>query len=1138
MGINKTHINGESWFKIENHDKMRPFFINIVSDSNHWMFISSNGGLTAGRKNNSYSLFPYYTDDKITESADNTGSKTILQVHFEDKVEVWEPFSERFTGKYQLTRNIYKSFNGNKIMFEEINHDLGLTYRYQWNTSNIFGFIRKSELISHSGAQYRVTLLDGIQNILPYGVEPDMQTQTSNLVDAYKKNELVKESGLGIYALSAIIVDKAEPSEALKANVVWSTGLENCTILLSSLQLDQFRNKQPVVQEEVIKGEKGAYFISTDLQLAPGASKSWKIIANLNLNHVQIIDLDQQIKDGVDLETRIDEDIERGNKRLKELIAGADGLRLTSDALKDARHFSNVLFNIMRGGIFDDNYQIEIKDLTSYLANASKDVLKRNREYINSLDDVLDRYKLKSLLKESNDPDLIRLCREYLPLKFSRRHGDPSRPWNYFTINTQNETDGSKILDYEGNWRDLFQNWEALAHSYPGFIDGMIFKFLNTSTFDGYNPYRVTKGGFDWETIEHDNPWSYIGYWGDHQIIYLLKLLEFYQMHEPDALTELFTEDLFVYANVPYRIKSYEEIAADPKNTIDFDEESDRTIREKVAQKGADGALLENSLGKIHHVNFLEKILATTLSKISNFIPEGGIWMNTQRPEWNDANNALVGNGVSMVTLYYLRRFLKFFEDLFSNMDLEQVYISDELLELFHELNEVVAEHKGLLNSAISDADRKKITCLLGQAGSRFRNRIYRNGFSGKKSAIKLDQLSSFVNDSLQFMEHSINANRRSDGLYHSYNIMSMEEDGISISWLSEMLEGQVAILSSGYPRFDEALKVLDALRNSSLYRADQNSYILYPNIELPGFLDKNYIPESSVEKSALLKKLTKDGNRQLIIKDIRGGYHFNGNFRNAADVKSALEKLKETEYGALVKEDESTVLNIFEEVFNHKAFTGRSGTFFAYEGLGSIYWHMVSKLYLAVAEVAVKAFNTPCADDVRSGLLNHFYEIGEGLGIHKKPELHGAFPTDAYSHTPAHRGAQQPGMTGQVKEDIITSLFELGVSVEKGELRFDPVMLRKTEFREDDGELEFIHIKQQHEKISVPAGTLCFSICQVPVIYRLGVKESIQIEQQNGKTDQFDGLNLDRQTSTDIFHRTGKIKKISVFLNKSRLKR
>ena len=136
--------------------------------------------------------------------------------------------------------------------------------------------------------------------------------------------------------------------------------------------------------------------------------------------------------------------------------------------------------------------------------------------------------------------DFKRLCLEYLPLKFSRRHGDPSRPWNKFSINTQSEIDGSKILDYEGNWRDIFQNWEALAHSFPDFIESMIHKFLNATTFDGYNPYRVTKDGFDWETIEPDNPWSYIGYWGDHQIIYLLKFLEFIEKHQPGKLASLF----------------------------------------------------------------------------------------------------------------------------------------------------------------------------------------------------------------------------------------------------------------------------------------------------------------------------------------------------------------------------------------------------------------------------------------------------------------------------------------------------------------------------------------------------------------------------------------------------------------------
>ena len=85
-------FENESYYKISNSDTMRPFFMSIVSHSNHWMFISSNGGLSAGRKNSEYSLFPYYTDDKITESADITGSKTILQVQKNGKQFLWNLF--------------------------------------------------------------------------------------------------------------------------------------------------------------------------------------------------------------------------------------------------------------------------------------------------------------------------------------------------------------------------------------------------------------------------------------------------------------------------------------------------------------------------------------------------------------------------------------------------------------------------------------------------------------------------------------------------------------------------------------------------------------------------------------------------------------------------------------------------------------------------------------------------------------------------------------------------------------------------------------------------------------------------------------------------------------------------------------
>ena len=70
--------------KIENLDSMKPFFMSIVSPYNHWLFISSNGSLSAGRKNSNNALFPYYTDDKITELQDVTGNKTIIKISFED----------------------------------------------------------------------------------------------------------------------------------------------------------------------------------------------------------------------------------------------------------------------------------------------------------------------------------------------------------------------------------------------------------------------------------------------------------------------------------------------------------------------------------------------------------------------------------------------------------------------------------------------------------------------------------------------------------------------------------------------------------------------------------------------------------------------------------------------------------------------------------------------------------------------------------------------------------------------------------------------------------------------------------------------------------------------------------------------
>jgi len=1130
VSIEQVTWNDEVYFKISNSDAMRPFFMSIVSDANHWLFISSNGGLTAGRKDSEQALFPYTTDDKITESAEITGSKTLFRVVSGNETRLWEPFSERFDGLYRVRRNLYKSLFGNKVIFEEINEDLNLTFRYAWNTSDQYGFVKRSHLINNTGTPVQVELLDGLQNIMPFGVPSELQMRSSNLVDAYKKSELEPDSGLGIFALSAIIVDKAEPSEALKANVAWATGLEQPIHLLSSRQVPFFRKGKKIQPETDVRGEKGAYFLHTTVTLTPEDDQTWMIVADVHKDHAALARLQQELSDPQTLAHNVQADIDAGTQQLLHLTGSADGLQHSSDSLQDARHFSNTLFNIMRGGIFDHHYQIERGDFTSYLAKANKAVALEIAPLLKELPPRFTQQYLQRLAAKSDYADFQRLSLEYLPLKFSRRHGDPSRPWNKFSINTRAE-DGSKILDYEGNWRDIFQNWEALALSYPGFIESMIHKFLNATTFDGYNPYRVTKDGFDWETIEPDDPWSYIGYWGDHQIIYLLKLLELLEKHQPGSLLELLDRELFVYANVPYRIKAFADILQNPKDTIDFDLESDQQIRTRRERMGADGALLTDRSGDIYRVNLLEKMLATLLAKLSNFVPEGGIWMNTQRPEWNDANNALVGNGVSMVTLYYLRRFLTFWQKLVASASAEKVAISEELHDFFRSLAQTLEANSPLLSGNFTDQERFRVLSGLGEAASQYRLQIYDQQFSGQKKSIAVADLNTFLEQGLAYADHTIESNQRPDDLYHAYNLLTVEdEQSVSLSYLDEMLEGQVAVLSAGYLSGKEALAVLDALKGSRLFREDQYSYILYPDKDLPRFLNKNTIPAEAVEKSRLLQKLVAEKDISIIIRDLEGTYHFNGSFRNAADLSQRLDRLP-AEYQSLVQSEQSQLLQVFEDMFNHKAFTGRSGTFFGYEGLGSIYWHMVSKLVLAIQECCLKAIDQQESNEVVGRLLEHYYEASEGIGIHKPPALYGAFPTDPYSHTPAGKGAQQPGMTGQVKEDILSRFGELGVHVEGGQLAFRPTLLRKSAFTRQSAIFRYVDLKGDKRELDMPAGSLCFTYCQVPIRYQLNGPEHIIINPVQGDPQKQNSLQLSEAWSKALFNRTGEVRSITVFL-------
>ncbi len=1109
-------LRGEEYYQIASYDRMRPFFMSIVSASDHWMFISSNGALTAGRKNPEHALFPYYTDDKIHDSRDLTGNKTLILAEIGGKTYLWEPFSDRYWGVYTLQRNLYKSIYGEALVFEEINRDLSLTFYYGWTHSEKFGFVKRAGLRNDGPAPVSLRVLDGIQNLLPYGVNRAMQAERSTLVDAYKKNELQPDTGLGIFVLSSILVDRPEPSEALKATTVWSEGLDEATYLVSSLQLDRFRRGLPLKTEMDVRAERGAYFVHAALDLEARQERDWHLVAEINQGPAEVAALRMMLAEDGGIRQRLEQDVAQGRDRLKHIVAQADGLQCTEDRLTTARHFSNVLFNVMRGGVPDHNDRVGKADFLEFIRHHNAPVARRNQDILNALPETLPRSGLIAVAAGGQDPHLTRLCYEYLPFAFSRRHGDPSRPWNYFSIETRKE-DGTKNLHYQGNWRDIFQNWEALGVAYPDFIESMICKFVNASTADGYNPYRITRDGIDWEVIDPSDPWSYIGYWGDHQIIYLLKLLELSRAHHPGALEDFLTQDLFAYANVPYRIKPYDALLRDPHNTIVFDDDEEARIAERVRLVGADGKLIWSRAEAVYLVNLTEKLMVTLLAKVSNFIPQGGIWMNTQRPEWNDANNALVGYGVSMVTLYYLRRFLAFLIDLFGGLDEAEIDISEEVADWLAATVEALAGDHPLLHL---------------KKASDYRTTIYENGFSEQRKPVQTADLVDFFKQTLALVDHTIRVNQRADKLYHAYNLMSVDgEDAVSVHHLYEMLEGQVAVLSAGSLSAEASVEVLAALKTSALYREDQHSYLLYPDRRLPRFVEKNNISPEKAVQSVLLQKLAADGDRHLVVRDAQGGFHFNGAFRNAESVQAALDWLGDHGYAGEVAQDRTFVLDLFEGLFDHRSYTGRSGTFFGYEGLGSIYWHMVSKLLLAIKETYFRVMQEGASNAVLNDLAACYYDVRAGIGFNKSPEAYGAFPIDPYSHTPGNAGAQQPGMTGQVKEDILARWGELGVTVSQGRIVFEPVLLRKSEFLSRPAPFAYYDVTGHPQTLSLEAGTLAFTYCQVPVIYRLSDHPQIEITHRGGRVETLAGLELDPINSAKIFERGGAIVVVKVGL-------
>jgi hypothetical protein len=1054
---------GDTWYRIDGFDRLAPFFMVLAGDSDLWAFVSTAGSLTAGRRDAEGAFLPYETVDKIHLRGEHTGPRTWIHFDHGPGAELWQPFMPQ-PQRPSHGRSVWKNLSGTRIRFRDEHPSGRLVFEYEWFTAASLGLVRSARLLAPCGP-VTVKVLDGVLNLVPPGVGLDLSNRMSCLTDAYKWNESAAGGRLALFTLYAQIWDRAEPKESLNALAAWHAGAPAGTkTLLSAAQVPRFCRSGQVDAENLARGRRGAFLLNFEVQV-DAEGQAWHVAIDAPCTQTQAFELARRLAAGCGTADEIVEARERNTAGLDELLARADGLQSSGDPMAAAHHRANVLFNIMRGGVFLDGTRLGRDDLMVFIAQRNKALAAAMREGAAAWPAQVEREQALCAARHTWGPQAERLVMAYLPLTFSRRHGDPSRPWNRFSIRVR-DAQGRRTVNYEGNWRDIFQNWEALVHSEPAYVGSMIGAFLGAMTPDGYNPYRIGRDGIDWETQAPDDPWSHIGYWGDHQVIYLLKLLEAAQDHDPTWLPAHWDRALFSFADVPYRLKPHAAQVAEPKSTLVFDRAADARARERALRVGTDGLLLCDVQDAPVLATLGEKLATVLLAKAGSLVPGGGLWLHTQRPEWNDANNALVGNGLSVVTLAYLRRFLTFLVALPAAG--APFALPAATLEALRRMLALVRATP--LAAVDDDQARRRFLDNAGAILDPWRDAAYRGAPSREPARAPAGLLPELACALFPLVDATLRRCRRPDGLYESYQLVAFAGGNARIGQLYPMLEGQVAALSCGLLSLAESVQLLEALFASPLYSERHGSFLLYPDRSLPGFLERNRLDNDALDLP-VVRTLLAQQRTDILQTQSDGTVRFAPGLANRHDLEAAAADLG-SELPALVA--------AYERVLGHHAFTGRSGTMFGYEGLGCVYWHMVAKLLLAVQERVFEAADRAAPE--LDALCRLYRRVREGLGYRKSVSAYGAFPADPYSHTPGEGGAQQPGMTGQVKEEILARWGELGLRVRQGRVHVTQVLLDAAEIP--------------------PGGTLRFTWARVPYTYRRGTKTCLRVCDDAGWRD------------------------------------
>ena len=157
-----------------------------------------------------------------------------------------------------------------------------------------------------------------------------------------------------------------------------------------------------------------------------------------------------------------------------------------------------------------------------------------------------------------------------------------------------------------------------------------------------------------------------------------------------------------------------------------------------------------------------------------------------------------------------------------------------------------------------------------------------------------------------------------------------------------------------------------------------------------------------------------------------------------------------------------------------------------------------------------------------------------DGIGLSKTPEQYGAVSVRSLLAHAEHAGIQQPGMTGQVKEDILSRLTELGMRVRGGILSFDPVLFESRELLRNESSLDYVDLSGRQARLVLPRDSFAYTLCQIPIVYHRSFEQQLVVHSEDPEPLLRDSLSLTAAETASVFARRGEITRIDVYFDPS----